>query len=384
MVRWLKRLAIVGALAAAGWGIVAIVFRPPPVPVTLKAVDRGTVEETVSNSKAGTVTARRRAKIAPAIGGQVEFIGPREGSSVKAGEVLLRINDRDLRANLTLAKQEVVSAEATAREACFAATQAGRDLDRNTKLKDDQIVSEDILERLRSQRDGAEARCEAARAATERSRAAVSLADANLEKTVLRAPFDGIVADLKAELGEWVSPSPAALPIPPIYDIIDPSSIYISAPLDEVDAGRVAAGLPARVTLDPFPGKSFTAKVVRVAPYVLDIEQQNRTLEIEVEFDDAAFSRTLLPGTSADVEVILKAVKDVLRIPSYAILEGGKVLVLNGGTLHARAVTTGLRNWEFAEVTGGLAEGDKVVVSLDRAEVKEGERAVEAPAGGAS
>ncbi|HUD71006.1 MAG TPA: efflux RND transporter periplasmic adaptor subunit, partial [Dongiaceae bacterium] len=305
MIRWLKRLAVVAAIVAVGVVLRLTVFRPAPVPVTLQRVERGTVEESVSNSKAGTVTARRRAKISPAIGGQVEFIGPREGTSVHAGDVLLKINDRDLRANQNLARQEVVSAEATAREACFAATQASRDLDRNEKLRDDRIVSDDILERLRSQKDGAAARCEAARAATERGRAAVALADANLDKTVLRAPFDGIVADLKAELGEWVSPSPPALPIPPVYDIIDPTSIYISAPLDEVDAGRVKTGLPARVTLDPFPGKSFPAKVVRVAPYVLDIEQQNRTLEIEVEFADAAFSRTLLPGTSADVEVIL-------------------------------------------------------------------------------
>jgi len=379
MVRWLKRLAVVAAIVAVGVALRLTVFRPPPVPVTLQKVARGTVEETVSNSKAGTVTARRRAKISPAIGGQVEYIGPREGTSVHAGEVLLRINDRDLKANRTLAQQEVASVEATAREACFAAEQATRDLNRNEKLRDDKIVSDDILDRLRSLRDGAEARCESARAATGRARAAVSLADANLEKTVLRAPFDGIVADLKAELGEWVSPSPPALPIPPVYDIIDPSSIYISAPLDEVDAGRVSTGLPARITLDPMPGKSFSGRLLRVAPYVLDIEQQNRTLEIEVEFDDAAFSRTLLPGTSADVEIILKSVAGVLRIPSYAILEGNKVLVLEGGRLRSRALTIGLRNWEWAEVAGGLGETDAVVVSLDRAEVKEGARAVEAP-----
>jgi HlyD family secretion protein len=382
MVRWLKRLAVVAAIVAVGIALRLTVFRPPPVPVTLQRVGRGTVEETVSNSKAGTVTARRRAKISPAIGGQVEFIGPREGAPVHAGDVLLRINDRDLRANLTLARQEVISADATAREACFTATQASRDLDRNEKLRDDRIVSDDILERLRSQRDAAAARCEAARAATERARAAVSLADANLDKTILRAPFDGIVADLKAELGEWVSPSPPALPIPPVYDIIDPTSIYVSAPIDEVDAGRVARGQPARVTLDPFPGKSFTATVVRVAPYVLDIEQQNRTLEIEVEFEDAAFSRTLLPGTSADVEVILKAAEGVLRIPSYALMEGDRVLVLDGGRLHTREVEVGLRNWEYAEVSGGLSEKEAVVVSLDRAEVKEGARAVEAKAPG--
>ena len=373
---WIKRLGILAAIVAVGLAVKFTVFRPKPVPVTVFRAARGRVEETVANSKAGTVTARRRARMSPQIGGQVAYLGARKGVTVKAGDVLLRIADKDLRANRDLARGEVRTAEATTREACTTAAQAERDLRRSESLKGD-IVSEEILDRLRSARDAANARCDAARAAADRGRAAVALAEANLEKSVLRAPFDGIVADLKTEVGEWVSPSPAALPIPPVYDIIDPSSIYVSAPIDEVDAGRVRPDQPARVTLDPLPGQSFAGRVVRVAPYVQDLEAQNRTLEIEVEFDDAAFSRTLLPGTSADVEVILAAVGDALRIPSYAILEGDKVLALEDGVLKSKPVNVGMRNWEFAEIKGGLKDGEPVVVSLDRAEVKEGVRAVE-------
>ncbi|HEV8201896.1 MAG TPA: efflux RND transporter periplasmic adaptor subunit [Candidatus Polarisedimenticolia bacterium] len=382
MNRWLKRLAVVAAIVVIGVFVKFTLLRPKPVPVTVFHAARGRVEETVANSKAGTVTARRRAKMSPQIGGQVSYLGARKGVTVKAGDILLRIADKDLRANLDLARGEVRTAEATAREACATAAQAGRDLQRSDSLKGENIVSEELLERLRSTRDAANARCEASRAQAERGRASVALAEATLEKSVLRAPFDGIVADLKTEVGEWVSPSPAALPIPPVFDIIDPTSIYVSAPIDEVDAGRVRSGQPSRVTLDPLPGKSFPGKVARVAPYVQDLEAQNRTLEIEVEFDDTAFSRTLLPGTSADVEVILAAVTDVLRIPAYAILEGSKVLVLEGGMLKSRPVEVGMRNWEFAEIKGGLKDGEPVVVSLDRAEVKEGARAVEQPATG--
>ena len=382
MNRWVKRLLVVAAIVAGAVALYLVLSRQKPVAVTVFRAARGRVEETVANSKAGTVTARRRARISPAIGGQVAFLGARKGATVKAGDVLLRIADQDLRANLDLARGEVRTSEATGREACTTAAQAERDLQRSEHLRGENIVSEEILDRIRSTRDAAQARCEAARAATERAKAAVALAQANLEKAVLRAPFDGIVADLKTEVGEWVSPSPAALPIPPIFDIIDPSSIYVSAPIDEVDAGRVRAALPSRVTLDPLPGKSFPGKVVRVAPYVQDLEAQNRTLEIEVEFDDAAFSRTLLPGTSADVEVILAAVDNVLRVPSYAILEGGRGLVLEDGVLKSRPVEVGMRNWEYAEIRSGLKDGEPVVVSLDRAEVKEGARAVEQPAAG--
>ncbi len=374
--RWLKRLAVVLALAAAGYLVYWWFLTPDPVPVTVYRVARGTVEETVTNSKAGTVKARRRAKISPEVGGRVAFIGARAGDGVRKGQVLLRINDADLKASLALAERDLATSESAAREACLTADQARRELKRTRDLKDQRIVSEEILERLQSQSDAAAARCEAARAAIERARAAIDLAAANLKKATLLAPFDGVVADLRTEIGEWASPSPPALPIPPVYDIIDPTSIYVSAPLDEVDAARVSAGLPARMTLDPFPGRSFEGAVSRVAPYVQDVEQQNRTLEVEVDFKDAAFARTLLPGTSADVEIILKVAKDVLRIPSYALLEGNRVLVFNSGDLVARPVTLGLHNWEYGEIREGLQEGDRVVVSLDRAEVKEGARAV--------
>ena len=376
MTRWLKPIAwslgvvVAVVLAWYSW------HRSDVVPVDVIAAEIGTVEETVTNSKAGTVRARRRSKISPEIGGRVAYIGARAGATVRKGEVLLRLNDEDLRAALRLSEQDVRTASARASESCHTAEQAERELRRNLDLRHEMIVSPDVLDRLESERDATRAGCEASLAAVESAKAAVDLARANLKKTVLRAPFDGVVAELDAEIGEYVSPSPPALPIPPVFDIIDPSSIYVSAPLDEVDAARIAPGLPARVTLDPYPGRSFHGIVKRVAPYVLDVEEQNRTLEIEVDLDDEEQAQKLLPGTSADVEVILRRAENVLRIPSYALLEGGRVLVFDGERLESRQVTTGLRNWEYAEVREGLDEGDRVVISLDRADVVEGVRAV--------
>ena len=388
MVRRMRRILkwALGLLAlAAGlfivWNLGRAVFkfvRPDPVPVTVYRLSRGTVEETVTNSKAGTVKARRRARISPEIGGRVDFIGFRPGQRVRKGDVLLRIRDNDLRAALALAEQDLESAKANSMEACVAADLSARELKRLEDLhrSDDRVVSQEMLDRAQSERDSTAARCQAGRAAIQRAQAAIELARANWSKAVLRAPFDGVVAELKAEVGEWVSPSPPAVPIPPVLDIIDPSSIYISAPLDEVDAGKVHTGQPARITLDPYPNRSFKGSVTRVAPYVQDAQEQNRTLEVEADLDETEVARSLLPGTSADVEVILRAVDGVLRIPTYALLEGDKALVFNDGRLVARQIKTGMRNWEYAEVKEGLKEGEPVVVSLDRAEVKEGVRAV--------
>lgn len=366
------------AVAAAAGAIVllrATVFRSDPIPVSVQPVARGRVESTIINSKAGTVRARRRALLSPEVGGRVAFLGARAGARVKKGDVLLRLEDRDLRAQVALAEREFEAARAQERQACLSAELAERDLERNRELSRERIVSVETLDQLQIRRDSAMAACEAARAGVDKADAAVDLARAQLAKTVLHAPFDGVMAEIRTEVGEWVTPSPAVMAVPGVIDLIDPTSIYVSTPIDEVDSTRVREGLPARITLDPYPGKSFPATVTRVAPYVLDVEEQSRTVEIECDFEDRALAGTLLPGTSADVEIILEALQEVLRVPAHALLEGDRVLLLEDGRLVSRDLEIGLRNWEYAEVRGGVSEGERVVVSLDRAEVRAGARA---------
>jgi HlyD family secretion protein len=284
----------------------------------------------------------------------------------------MRLASGDTSAQARGVQRSLEAARADEREACQRAAQAERDLARAGLLARDLLVSPELEERTRNQRDSTIAACEAARARVQQGQAALDGAQVNLAKTQLRAPFAGVVADLRAEVGEWIMPSPPGMPIPPVMELLDPDAIYVSAPLDEVDVGKVRVGQAARVTMDAYPGRGIAGRVTRVAPYVVDAQQQSRTFEIEIDLDDAAFARTLLPGSSADVEVILDARESVLRVPSYALIEGNRVLVLRDGKLVSLTVEIGLRNWSFAEVKRGLAAGDGVVVSLDRAEVKEG------------
>ncbi|MGE5126886.1 MAG: efflux RND transporter periplasmic adaptor subunit [Betaproteobacteria bacterium] len=374
------RLAALAVLVAAGVALRLTVFAPTLVPVRTVAVQSGRVEETVTNSRAGTVKARRRAKLAPETGGRVLSLPHRRGDRVRRGDVLLRVEDSLQRAQLSLAEDERKVALAQRDQACLAADRADRERTRTRGLAAQGIVSTDQIDGVDSQARTAEAACRAARATAERAGSAVTLARAQLRQTVLLAPFDGIVADTFIEEGEWTSPSPPALPIPPVLDLIDTRSIYISAPMDEVDSARIRKGQPARVSVDSHRGEHFAAHVVEVAPYVVDKLEQNRTVEIELELDDDAVARTLLPGTSADAEVVLSARDSVLRVPTSALLEGGKVLVLASGRLLERTLQLGIRNWDFTEVKSGLTAGDRVVVSLDRAEVKAGARARETAA----
>jgi HlyD family secretion protein len=382
MSRNVRRLLIVLGIVALAVVLRLTVFRPAPVPVTVYRVEKGRVEETVVNSRAGTVKAERRATLSPELGGRVAALPAKKGKKVRAGEVLLRIADGDYRAQLEVQESALVSARAVEREACQSAAQAERELTRNENLARDQLVSQDDLDRLRTARDTSAAGCDAARAGVGQAAAAVEAARVTLEKTVLKAPFDGVIADVSTEVGEWITPSPPGLPIPPVIEILDTSGIYVSAPLDEVDVAKVKVGLPVRITLDAYPGRSSSGKVTRVAPFVLDVKEQNRTFEVEAVLDDSSFAAKLKPGLSADVTVVLRTVENVLRIPGYALLEGDHVLVLRAGRLVRVPVKTGLKNWDFVEITGGLSEGDLVVVSLDRAEVKEGARAVVASAPG--
>jgi len=374
--RWGLRAVVVVAILGAVGLLRATVFRSAPIAVQAERVARGRVEQTVTNSRAGTVKARRRAKLSPQEGGRIVALPKRKGDRVKAGEVVLELDASVQQARLDLAHREQETAVAERTRACLAAERGARESARTSRLAAQGIVSTDLLDQVESGARTAAAACDASQAAERKAQAAIEVAERELDHMVLRAPFDGVIADLSIEVGEWTTPSPPVIQVPAVIDVIDPSSIYVSAPMDEVDSARIRPGLPARVSVDSYPGKHFPGHVTRVAAYVLDVEEQNRTVEIEVELDDAAFAATLLPGTSADVEVILETREDVLHVPTSALLSDDAVLVVERGRLVAHPVEVGLRNWDRTEIHSGVGEGDVVVVSLDRAEVKAGARVV--------
>jgi len=268
------------------------------------------------------------------------------------------------------------SARSREREACLTADAAVREAARTRQLRDKSFVSEERVDKAESEAKARQAACESARAQVKEAQARTTASRADTARTIVRAPFDGIVAEVNGEVGEFLTPSPPGIPTLPAIDLIDDSCLYVSAPIDEVDAARLKVGMEARITLDAYRGKHFPGKVRRIAPYVLAIEKQARTVEVEVEFNDPGEARHLLVGYSADVEIVLSSSGQVLRIPTAALLPGNRVLLLGAdGVLHERRIETGLANWEFTEVRSGLARGDRVVTSLERQGVKAGARA---------
>jgi len=366
MKRVLKWAALLAVLLLAGWALRLTVLAPETIPVEVYEAVRGVVEETVSNTRAGTVRVRRRASIGVDAPGTILAIERREGEEAATGEVLIRVDDREARAALKRTAQELDAAEADRKAVAIRCEHLGREAARLEKLHQEGVIAEDRTDSARtaSRRCGAE--MEAARERVSLARATMGQAEVALERTVVRAPFDGVVNRLFAEEGEYGTPGK------PVLDLMERSDLYVRAEIDEVDLARVREGLPVRVTLDPFRGRSFAGAVRRVATFVSEAEQQNRTIEVDVDFAPAEDLAGVKPGTSADVEVILISRPDVLRVPRYALLKGDRLLVFEEGRAVERRVEVGLKNWDYAEIRSGLREGERVIVSLDREGVRAG------------
>jgi len=372
------RIAILALLIAVVAFFAWRSSRPKLVPVVFATVDVGRVERTIANTRAGTVQACRRAKLAPPSGGQIVSLPVHEGDRVRAGQLLLELWSQNGVAQERMAQEQARGAALHAQQLCGNADIADRDAQRAKQLHRDGLLPDDQLDRAVSSARTLRAACDAARAEAQQGEAGVQVVRANLTRTALRAPFDGVVAKINGEVGEFTTPSPPGIPTPPVIDLIDDRCLYVTAPIDEVDVAQVRVGQPATITVEALPGRRFPARVRRVAPYVVDVEKQARTVDVEVELANPADAKTFLVGYSADVEIILDARDNVVRVPTQALREGNRVLVANAaGVLEERRVDPGIANWAFTEVRGGVERGQKVAVSIERQGVVPGAHVVE-------
>lgn len=374
LIRWTLILMVLAGAGFFAWQKT----RPKPVEVLVTPVVKGAVEKTVANTRAGTVKACRRARLSPSIGGQIARLPIKEGDQVEAGSLLLEIWNEDLQAQLKLAEREVGVAEAQAHATCLSAEEAKRQAERAELLFRSKVGSVEATDRAVTQARSLEAQCVASKASVDMGQARVNVARANLIRTRLIAPFPGVVAKIEGELNEYVTPSPVGVQTPPAVDLIENSCYYISAPIDEVDAAGVRVGMETRISLDAFRDRQFAGTVRRISPYVLDLEKQARTVDIEVSFADKSDFEILLAGYSADVEIILATRTETLRIPTEAVVEGQKVYVYSPTeqTVRLREITTGLGNWANTEVISGVEEGQMVVVNVDKPGLADGAKAM--------
>ncbi len=357
-------------LAAAGAAAAAAAFnggRPIRVKVILPTMGR--VEEIVTPNSVGTVEPEKTAVVASEIAGKILRISVRQGEAA-AGGVVVELDRRDLEAELDVTDREIEASRARVEHASLQKKKISEDLERYRNVD----VPKGDVERLERDLEIAAKSEEIARRSTATLEAQRRLIELRLRKTRIEAPFAGIVTRLHCEEGESVTPGR------PLFTIHSAGPPLVRAPLDEVDMGRVAPGLPARVAFDAYKGEVFAGEIHEIMPAASADQHNNRTVDVKVRV--RSMPPNVKAGMSANVEIVVGARDGVLRVPTHLVSDdregrGRYVLVAENGRAVRRQVETGLSNWEVTEITGGLDPDDRVIVPLrgaNDAPVAEGAR----------
>ena len=300
----------------------------------------------------GYVVARTKASVAAKVPGRLAYLGVSEGSLVRKGEIIARIEGNDLAAALE-------SAKASAGQADAELAQAKSDLVRATALEARGVISTVELENARTKANALQA---AARAAQANAR----LAAAQVENTNVRAPFDGTVLRKDAEVGEIVAPSSAggALSRTAIVTMADLATLEVEVDVNEAYIARITNGQAARITLDAYPDTSFAASVRQVVPTA---DRQKATVLVKVAIEDR--DPRILPEMGARVDFVpagqsaaQAAAPRRIYVPAAALVEG-KVWLVEQGKAKSQSVTPGVQDGARVEVKDGLTGDETVIVS---------------------
>lgn len=317
------RLAILATLT------LALVGCSKPVEVNGFEAVKTRVEATVSSVTSGSVDAEHEVELAFGAVGRVSVLNVKLGSKVKQGDILAELENLDLKQTLTKANSDLARAK--------------------TLLQSKVLASTESEEALKAQ----------------------ELAHANYEKSLIRAPFDGVVAEINLEVGQ-LSQITAVIPRA-LIRLVDLEPRFVEAEIDEVDLPKVTLDLPARVKILAVRREPFTATVRKVVPFVNAAREQDRTSQIELTIENEG---VLLPvGASADVEILTEARDDVLAVPSRAVFgRGGRryVFKLVGPKATKTPVEIGLSNYDRTEIKNGITLGDVVLTPRESAELVDG------------
>jgi HlyD family secretion protein len=326
----------------------------------------------------GYVTARRRATVSSKVTGKVTEVYVEEGLQVKAGQVLARLDEAYASRGLALAKAEATAAASSLEETRVRIREAQLDYDRAERLTSNQISSAADLDRARAQLDAARARLAAQSDQLATARRQVDLQSQNVEDTVIRAPFDGVVVTKDAQPGEMISPVSAGggFTRTGICTIVDMSSLEIEVDVNEAYINRVHPNQRVEAVLDAYPDWKIPAHVITAVPTA---DRQKATVRVRIAFDQKD-ARTL-PDMGVKVSFITDdnsaaARTTFVEVPKAAVRKDGDqdvVYVLNEGKAERRAVNVASSQNDVVRLASGLSGSESVIVSAP-ADLKDGAR----------
>jgi HlyD family secretion protein len=357
-----------GAIAVAVIvGVTWYALQPHPIPVqTTTVVTSYPSQQYVVLNATGYVVAQRKAAIASKATGRLEWLGVAEGSRVKAGEVIARLDNRDVAAQAQSAAANVNAYRAALDQARAEETDAIATQKRNRDLLAQGFVSQAALDTVKMRADRASAGVANATAAIAVAEANARNAQVAVDYTLIRAPFDGVIVSKNANVGDMVTPfSSAADSKGAVVAMADLSTLEVEADVSESSLAKIKVGQPCEITLDALPDTRFLGRISRMVPTV---DRAKATVMTKVRFD--AIDPRMLPEMSAKVsflsqEVTVEQQKALLAVhpDAIAVGESGSVLfVIRDGKASEVPVVRGEKLGDLVAITGEVRTGEKVVL----------------------
>lgn len=368
--RWIGWVAFAVLLLAAGGGAWWWFSRERPIEVESATVSsrQAGAQAAVLNAT-GYVTARRRATVSSKITGKVVQVNIEEGMSVREGQVLARLDNETQSAAVALAEAQSEAARRNVNESEVRLNEARINLERITKLVGVGYSTAAEVDAARAAVDSLDARIRAAREQVRVAERQVALERTNLDSTIIRAPFAGVVISKDAQPGEMVSPVSAGggFTRTGIGTIVDMASLEIEVDVNESYINRVKPEQGVTAVLDAYPDWQIPARVITTIP---SADRQKATVLVRIAFME--LDPRILPDMGVKVtflrdnEDAAPAARPVTLAPKAAIKTDGKqayVFVIVNDRVDRRAITTGGTDGDRIEVIAGLNAGEKVVVS---------------------
>jgi RND family efflux transporter MFP subunit len=361
-----RALLIIIALALAA-GAALFYFYTAPLEVEQTQVTSAYPSQQFAMLNAtGYVVAQRKAAVASKATGRLEWLGVAEGSRVKQGDIIARLENRDMTANMENAAAGVNVAKANLQQGEAEYRDAARQLKRAQELLAQNFVSPASVDSAQARFDKAAAALSSLKAAINAAEASFRAAQVALEYTLIRAPFDGVILSKTADVGDVVTPFSSALDTKgAVVTMADMSTLEVEADVSESNLQKVQVEQPCEIQLDALPDMRFRGVVSRIVPTV---DRAKATVITKVRFLDP--DPRILPEMSAKVtflnrELTADQQKPRTVVNPEALTErAGKTVayVIRDGKAHQVPVETGSRIGDMVEVKQGLQFGDKVVL----------------------
>jgi RND family efflux transporter MFP subunit len=359
---WLGAIAVVVVLGGTWFFLQprAISVQTTPVVTTYPS------QQFVVLNSTGYVVAQRKAAISSKASGRLEWLGVAEGTRVKAGEVIARLDSRDVSAQLDAARANVNVARATLAQMLAEDRDAEASLRRTRDLIAQKFVSQSALDQAKARSDRAVAGVASGKAGLAAAEANARNAQVAVDYTLIRAPFDGIILSKSANVGDMVTPfSSAADSKGAVVTMADMSTLEVEADVSESSLSKISVGQPTEITLDALPDMRFAGTVSRMVPTV---DRAKATVMTKVRFD--LIDSRVLPEMSAKVSFLSQRVTPEQQKPFVAVnpdavtQRNGKtvVFVVRDNRAVEMPVTPGKKIADLTAIAGDVKSGEKAVL----------------------